>query len=138
METDPQEQVLTWLAAHPYGEQDENGVDLSLLRENLKLTPEQRWLKHQRVWGTVLEVKSVFLLEHLHILLPQEEQNVKTIGVYSSKAEALAAVERLKAQPGFVESPRLIDPQVEGVVSGFYLDELPLNKDHWAEGFVTV
>jgi len=25
-----------------YGEQDENGVDLSLIRENLKLTPTQR------------------------------------------------------------------------------------------------
>ena len=31
-----------WLAAHPYGEQDENGIDLSLLRKNLKLTPTQR------------------------------------------------------------------------------------------------
>jgi hypothetical protein len=28
-----------------YGDQDENGVDLSLIRENLKLTPEQRLLK---------------------------------------------------------------------------------------------
>ena len=28
-----------------YGEQDENGVDLSLIRENLKLTPEERLLK---------------------------------------------------------------------------------------------
>jgi hypothetical protein len=137
MEPDPNEQVLEWLKAHPYGEQDENGVDLSLLRANLKLTPAQRLAKLQRAWGTVLEIKSVFLLQHLHVLLPQEEQSVKTIGVYSSKEEALAAVERLKMQPGFVESPQLIDPQVEGVVSGFYLDEYPLNRDHWAEGFVT-
>lgn len=28
-----------------YGEQDENGVDLSLIREALKLTPEQRLLR---------------------------------------------------------------------------------------------
>jgi len=27
---------------HYYGEQDENGVDLSLIRENLKLTPLER------------------------------------------------------------------------------------------------
>jgi len=27
---------------HWYGEQDENGVDLSLIRENLKLTPTER------------------------------------------------------------------------------------------------
>lgn len=57
METNSQKQVLAWLAAHPYGDQDENGVDLSLLRENLKLTPEQRWLKHQRALRTILEVK---------------------------------------------------------------------------------
>ena len=31
-----------------YGEQDENGVDLSLIRENLKLTPEERLLKGDR------------------------------------------------------------------------------------------
>jgi hypothetical protein len=29
-------------ATHGYGEQDENGIDISLLRENLKLTPTQR------------------------------------------------------------------------------------------------
>jgi hypothetical protein len=28
-----------------YGEQDENGVDLSLIRANLRLTPEDRLLK---------------------------------------------------------------------------------------------
>ncbi len=30
---------------HGYGDQDENGVDLSLLRENLKLTPTERLKK---------------------------------------------------------------------------------------------
>ncbi|MDQ2686894.1 MAG: hypothetical protein M3Y28_03400 [Armatimonadota bacterium] len=29
-------------ATHGYGDQDENGIDLSLLRENLKLTPTER------------------------------------------------------------------------------------------------
>ena len=31
-----------------YGEQDENGVDLSLIRENLRLTPHERLLKGDR------------------------------------------------------------------------------------------
>jgi hypothetical protein len=31
-----------WIAAHPYGEQDENGIDLGLLRRNLRLTPTER------------------------------------------------------------------------------------------------
>jgi hypothetical protein len=41
-------QLQTWLKEHPYGEQDENGVDISLLRENLKLTPAERLIKHQK------------------------------------------------------------------------------------------
>lgn len=32
---------------HGYGNQDENGIDLSLLRENLRLTPSQRLDKLQ-------------------------------------------------------------------------------------------
>jgi hypothetical protein len=35
-------QLQAWLKEHPYGEQDENGVDISLLRENLKLTYSER------------------------------------------------------------------------------------------------
>ncbi len=31
-----------WFAAHPYGEQDENGIDLSLLRASLRRTPTER------------------------------------------------------------------------------------------------
>jgi hypothetical protein len=40
-----------------YGEQDENGVDVSLLRENLKLTPTQRIEKHQRALEFCREVR---------------------------------------------------------------------------------
>lgn len=51
--TSAQEQVLAWLKAHPYGDQDENGVDLSLLRENLKLTPRERLSKLQHTLRTI-------------------------------------------------------------------------------------
>jgi len=37
-----QEQLARYLAEHPYGSQDENGVDLSLITMTLKLTPDQR------------------------------------------------------------------------------------------------
>ena len=40
-----------------YGEQDEEGVDLSLLRENLRLTPAERLARHQRVLRLVTEVR---------------------------------------------------------------------------------
>ena len=42
-----------------YGEQDENGIDLSLIRENLKLTPSQRLVRGDRARQNALQ-----LLEH--------------------------------------------------------------------------
>lgn len=41
---------------HGYGEQDENGIDLSLIRENLKLTPTERLVKHRGALAFVLEI----------------------------------------------------------------------------------
>ncbi len=42
---------------HCYGEQDENGVDLSLIRENLRLTPEERLLRGDHARRGVLELQ---------------------------------------------------------------------------------
>ena len=46
------------------------------------------------------------------------------IGVYSSDAEARAAIERVKNQPGFAEFPE-----------GFQICPYQLDRDHWTEGF---
>ena len=37
-------EIIRWQEEHPdaWGDQDENGVDLARLRENLKLTPAER------------------------------------------------------------------------------------------------
>lgn len=52
------EQWARWQAyTRGYGEQDENGVDLSLLRENLRLTPTQRLEKLQQAARSLLEVR---------------------------------------------------------------------------------
>ena len=40
-----------------FGEQDENGVDVSLLRENLKRTPTKRLRKHQNALRFFQEVR---------------------------------------------------------------------------------
>jgi hypothetical protein len=40
-----------------YGDQDENGTDLSQLRENLRLTPTERLRKHQKGLRLMLEVR---------------------------------------------------------------------------------
>jgi hypothetical protein len=82
-------------------------------------------------------MKSVFIVQHLHVLAEGRE-DIKFIGAYRSSKAAHAAIGRLSLQPGFRNHPRLINPDEDDYESGFYLDEYELDKDHWAEGFATV
>jgi homoserine kinase type II len=68
----------------------------------------------------------VFVLQHVHTF-DDGEEDVKMIGVYSSRGQAEAAVERLSTRPGFSDTPE-----------GFEIDPYVLDKDHWTEGYVTV
>jgi hypothetical protein len=81
-------------------------------------------------------MKSIFVVQHLH-LLPSGEESVCLIGVYRTLDAAKAAVQRLGVQPGFCMHPRIIDPTQKDEEQGFYIDEYELDKDHWIEGFVT-
>lgn len=69
---------------------------------------------------------SVFVLQHVHT---QDDgtEDVKFIGVYSSREKAQEAVKRLTRLPGFADEP-----------DGFHIDEYRIDQDQWAEGFVTV
>jgi hypothetical protein len=69
---------------------------------------------------------SVFVLQHVHEM-DDGTEDVKFIGVYSSRQKAQAAAERLRAAPGFSDSP-----------DGFSIDEYGVDHDHWAEGYVAV
>lgn len=52
-------QWAQWQAyTHGYGEQDANGIDVSNLRANLRLTPTERLKKHQRALKLVTEVRN--------------------------------------------------------------------------------
>ena len=55
------------------------------------------------------------------------EEDVKMIGVYSSPEQAQSAIERLKSQLGFADTPE-----------GFEIDLYILDEDQWTEGYVTV
>ena len=81
-------------------------------------------------------MESVFIVQHLHIL-PNEQEDVKLIGAYSSRTSALAAVERLRTQPGFSDFPNLVDPSVNENEQGFHVSEHQLDQDNWSEGYVT-
>jgi hypothetical protein len=80
-------------------------------------------------------MNDVYVLEHLHVLNGDEE-DVKMIGVYRSREAGLAAIERLRNQPGFRDFPKLIERGNEGP-DGFYLNGHQLDQDSWAEGFFT-
>jgi hypothetical protein len=43
---------------HYYGEQDENGVDLSLIRENLKRSPIDRLRRADRAAKSIISMRS--------------------------------------------------------------------------------
>ncbi len=52
-----------WIKEHCgplcYGEQDENGIDLSLIRSNLKLTPLERIRRHDAVLADTLRLQRI-------------------------------------------------------------------------------
>jgi hypothetical protein len=60
------------------------------------------------------------------------------IGVYRSLQAAHSAVERLQIQPGFRDYPQIVDYEQDNDQQGFHVQEYPLDKDHWCEGYVTV
>jgi hypothetical protein len=66
----------------------------------------------------------VFVLQHEHARGDGVE-DVKFIGVYSSRERADAAVARLGRLPGFSDAPE-----------GFHVDEYRVDQDHWVEGYV--
>lgn len=68
---------------------------------------------------------TVFLLHHVHIM-PSEEEDVKLIGVYQTKADAVHALMRARQLPGFSDAPE-----------GFDINEYEVGKDHWLEGYFT-
>jgi hypothetical protein len=68
--------------------------------------------------------KTGFVLHHTR----EDEdgyENVKLIGVYSSKERAERVVESYRGLPGFAEYPE-----------GFSISAYEIDKDHWTEGFV--
>jgi hypothetical protein len=71
-------------------------------------------------------VATVYVLQHVHAL-DDGTEDIKFIGVYSSRENAQSAIERLAKAPGFSEAP-----------TGFHVDEYQVDKDQWVEGYSTL
>ncbi len=69
-------------------------------------------------------MKHVFLLEHVRVDEGDDSKHVKTIGIYSSRARAEAAQERLRMKPGFADHQ-----------DGFNIDRYEIDKTFWVGGF---
>ena len=58
------------------------------------------------------------------VLYRRTKDDVKLVGVYASRAEVEAAIERKRAFPGFREEPDC-----------FFVTEYPLDTNLWPDGF---
>jgi hypothetical protein len=72
-----------------------------------------------------MSTASVYVVQHV-LELPDDAEEIKMIGVYSSELDAQRAVERLRLVEGFRNYP-----------DGFSVDRYELNKDHWTEGYIS-
>jgi hypothetical protein len=70
-----------------------------------------------------VQLTSVFVVQHV-ARANEPDEDVKFIGVYSTRERAIAATSRLRPLPGFRDG-----------LDGFHIDEYRLDEDHWAEGF---
>jgi homoserine kinase type II len=70
-------------------------------------------------------MKMVYPLYHSRPI-DDDEEDEKLVGIYSSRAQAEAAIERLRDKPGFRDFP-----------DGFHIYEDELDRDGWTEGFLT-
>ncbi len=66
-----------------------------------------------------------FLVHHSHSF-DDGTEDVKPIGVYSTRVAAQSAVQRVSVLKGFANNS-----------DGFSIDEYEIDRDHWTEGYVT-
>lgn len=67
----------------------------------------------------------VFVLQHVH-QITSDQEDVKLMGIYSSRERAEEAQSRMIKLPGFSDAP-----------DGFHIDEYEVDVDHWTEGYVS-
>src|SRR5712692_1009793 len=69
--------------------------------------------------------RSVYLLQHV-AREDTDDEDIKTLGIFSGQGKAELAIKRLVKLPGFNRYP-----------DGFHVDRYRLDQSEWTEGFVT-
>jgi hypothetical protein len=69
----------------------------------------------------------VFLVQHSYEVEQCGHDEIKHMGIYSTRQLAEAAVKRLSELPGFRDKPDC-----------FYINECTMDKDDWTEGYIEV
>jgi len=69
-------------------------------------------------------LKQVYLLQHVREE-GSENEHVKNIGIYSTRAKAMEAKKKLRSKPGFNRQKK-----------GFYISRYLLDMTFWVDGFV--
>ncbi len=67
-------------------------------------------------------MEHIYLLEHTHVY-SEDNENTKTIGIYTTEEEALPVIEELKSFSGFIKYPQ-----------GFNIDKYKIDQTFWKEG----
>jgi hypothetical protein len=68
----------------------------------------------------------VYILHHVHEFEDGHE-DIKLIGIFSTKQKALNVLESYKTLPGFKQN-----------IDGFSVNEYTIDRSGWNEGFVTM
>ncbi|WP_027710012.1 DUF7336 domain-containing protein [Zooshikella ganghwensis] len=71
-------------------------------------------------------MNTVYILHHVHEI-SENTEDIKLIGVYSSKFKAQTAISKLQLLEGFKECP-----------DGFEISEYHIDQDYWSEGYSTI
>ena len=82
----------------------------------------------------------LYIVEHLHILYDDVE-DIKFLGVFSTKEKAEKAIQMLSKQPGFKDFPKIIDDNDidNDIIEGFYIMKVVVDEiAEWKEGFNTI
>lgn len=61
------------------------------------------------------------------LLIDEEYDDIKTVGVYADEISAMEAIDRARTREGFRDEPNC-----------FHADRYTVGEDHWTEGFVVI